>query len=295
MASLWVGTTDGLHVVGDEGAHHLSGHEVNALARGGRTTWALIDRHELWRHDGEWQHVTTVGDFRLNCLSPSGDELLVGTSEAHLMRLEGDALVPVGSFDDLHERTRWYTPWGGPPDVRSIARDDGRTFVNVHVGGILRSANDGSWEPTIDIGSDVHEVIALQGAVLAATAWGLGTSTDLGATWEFVDEGLHASYARAVTVVGDAVLMTASTGPHGGRAAIYRKPLADGIFEKLDKGLPDHFPDNIDTGCLAASRSDVAFATDDGRVYLSETQGDSWDQIAKDIGAARAVLFDQVS
>jgi len=60
-------------------------------------------------------------------------------------------------------------------------------LANVHVGGIPRSVDGGvTWQPTIDIDSDVHEVRAhpkRRGTVVAAAAVGLCTSSDGGATW----------------------------------------------------------------------------------------------------------------
>lgn len=48
---------------------------------------------------------------------------------------------------------------GGPPDTRSITEDGDTVYVNVHVGGVLRSSDQGeSWQPTIDIGADIHRV-----------------------------------------------------------------------------------------------------------------------------------------
>ena len=86
-------------------------------------------------------------------------------------------------------RDAWYQPHGGPPAVRTMAVDDeGRIYVNVHVGGIVRSDDEGrSWEPTIDIDVDVHQVVTVPGQpgrVVAATARGLATSDDYGRSLE---------------------------------------------------------------------------------------------------------------
>jgi hypothetical protein len=294
MVALWVGTTEGVHLVGDRLRVELAGHEVAALQPDDGVLWALVDGHELRRRgpDG-WSTAASMHDLRFNCLSARGNDVLVGASEARLFRLSGETLEPVSAFDHLSDRTEWFTPWGGPPDVRSIARSNGATFVNVHVGGILRSDDAGAtWKQTIEVRSDVHEVIASGDRVLAATAFGLGISNDGGSQWEFIDDGLHASYARAVALAGDTIVMSASTGPHGGRAHIYRRPLAGGSFELLEKGLPESFSRNIDTGCVAASDQEVAFATDDGDVFLSEDQGASWERVADGLGAARWVAFD---
>jgi len=88
-------------------------------------------------------------------------------------------------------------------------------FATVHVGGIPRSM-DGrrTWQPTIEINSDVHEVRAHQvdpGIVVAASAIGLCISHDGGTTWTIERDGLHASYCSAVAFSGDDILVAAST------------------------------------------------------------------------------------
>jgi hypothetical protein len=96
------------------------------------------------------------------------------------------------------------------------------------------------------------------------------------------DDGLHATYARAVAVAGDTVVMSVSTGPDGRRAGVYRRPLhGDGPFERSFVGLPGSFPGNVDTGCLAGGDDGTAvLATSAGRVYLSEDEGATWRTVA---------------
>src|SRR6266545_4515274 len=227
--------------------------------------------------------------------TPAG--LLVGTARAHLLRLERDRLVPVPSFDEAEGRAAWYTPWGAPADVRSIsAGPDGSVYVNVHVGGVLRSTDAGaSWRPMLDIEHDVHQVLAPAahpGLVLVAAFDGFGVSPDGGDTWRWENQGLHAHYCRAVVLAGDTVLLSASDGHHGRRAAIYRRRLeGDTRFERCRAGLPEWFSDNVDTGCLAVDRSAVVLGTEDGGVFLSHDAGATWDAVAKGLAPVRAVAL----
>src|SRR5262249_54514880 len=177
------------------------------------------------------------------------------SSEARLFRLAEGTLEPIAAFDDAEGREDWYTPWGGPPDTRSISEWDEEVYVNVHVGGILHTGDSGrTWNPTIDIDADVHQVATAEGLVLAACAGGLATSTDRGATWSMRSDGLEAPYSRAVVVCGDTLLISASNGPRGGGAAVYRGDRTVGPFERCTTGLPGSFEDNIDTYCLDALR-----------------------------------------
>ena len=90
--------------------------------------------------------------------------------------------------------------------------------------------------------------------LLASSAWGLGISTDKDESWRFQTDGLHGKYLRAVAVAGDMILLTASTGPFSKQAAVYRTPVpGKQPVEKPSHGLPDWFPSNVDTHCIAAS------------------------------------------
>jgi len=301
--TLIVGTEAGLHELDESSGPigvHLAGHAAECLAPEGSGWWVLTDGEDLWRSDrrGAWDRAATSSGPRLNCVCSTAVGLLVGAEEASLLRLEEGKLQPLGAFGDVPGRDGWYTPWGGPPDVRSISEDPGRAvFVNVHVGGVVRSTDGGdTFQPTIDIDTDVHQVLApagRPGLVLAATgAEGLAVSSDGGETWSFVTEGLHASYSRAVTVGETTLLASASTGPRGGRAAVYRRPLSDdGPFVKCADGLPDWFAANIDTFCLAASGALAAFGTDEGAVFLSEDEGETWRLLAEGLSAVRCLAF----
>jgi hypothetical protein len=299
MATTVLGTDDGIRVLDPTRIEHLEGRRVSALARGGDDVWAVAGADELWRAAGgdTWERVASSGDLRMACLDVSGGRVVAGTAEAHLLALDGDELRLVASFEGVEGRSAWYTPWGGPPDVRSITTaSDGTIFVNVHVGGIVRSTDRGeTWTPTIDIHADVHEVTtdpADPDHVLAATAHGLAESEDAGRTWRFGTAGMHASYCRAVAIAGDTVLVSCATGPGGGKAALYARPLgadAHAPFERCHDGLPEWFRGNLDTGCLRATGTTVTLGTTDGAVYRSEDAGATWSRAADGMPAVRCV------
>jgi hypothetical protein len=303
MDTLLVGTREGLFRLADGAAVRdpsLGARDVTTVTAGpGGEVRAVVDRHSIVGREasGAWPELARSDDLAIDCLLQTPSGILAGTDEAHLLRLGDDgSFVRDEAFEAVEGRDEWYTPWGGPPAVRSMTLDlAGRIHANVHVGGIPRSADGGAtWGPTIEIDADVHQVIAHPAqadVVLAAGAVGLAISENGGTSWRIEADGLHSSYARAVAVAGDTILLTAATGPHGGRGAVYRIPLEGIAFEKCEDGLPEWFDGNIDSGWLVADGTTVAFGTSDGDVFVSEDEGRRWDRAAEGLPQIRALAF----
>lgn len=308
MAVIAVGTERGLWGLDVAGGGQpvsvpvSADRRVSALSEYGGVLWALFDGQELWSvpraggqafqrtgagHEWTWSRVARLEGLRGACVAGTRAGVLVGTGEARLLRLEGGALEPLPGFDSADGRAAWYTPWGGPPETRSITGNDHAIFVNVHVGGVLRSGDGGtSWEPTIDIHADVHRVLAhplFPGRIYAACAGGLAVSDDDGDSWTIHAGGLHARYCRSVAVIGDRVLVSASQGPGGQRSALYRGAADGSGLERCRTGLPDWFDRNIDSLCLDASAAAglAAFGTATGSVYASVDEGAGWELAAE--------------
>ncbi|HEV8565029.1 MAG TPA: hypothetical protein VGR41_08935 [Actinomycetota bacterium] len=294
-----VGTEDGLREFdagGRPGPHHHAGRSVTALGAEYPHTWVILDGSHVLRtgDSGAWLEKGSLEGLQANCIADTRAGYVIGTSEAHLYRVVEDGLELVTSFDDVEGRAEWYTPWGGPPDSRSISEDHETVYVNVHVGGIVRTRDEGAtWEPTIDIDADVHRVLALDRRVFAACASGLAVSEDRGDSWIFRIDGLDATYCRGIGVCGETVLVSASSGPHGGNSAVYRGLQSGGRLERCRKGLPESFDDNIDSLCLDAVPDEgfAAFGTADGRLFASDDQGATWAEAASDLPAIRSVLL----
>ena len=119
-------------------------------------------------------------------------------------------------------RNEWHRV-GSPLQVRTMTAtcDGGAVLVNVHIGGIPRSVDGGAtWQPTVAINADVHQVLAhptRPEIVVAAASVGLCRSHDGGATWSSSTEGMDQTYARGVAFVGDDVVVTVSEGPSASR------------------------------------------------------------------------------
>jgi hypothetical protein len=268
------------------------------LHRRGSKTWMLTADRALYRSMDHrtWELVAPLREWPGTCVAATSHGVLIGTAEAHLLRLR-QGLSAVQGFDAAPERHTWYTPWGGPPATRSLSEGpDGTLFANVHVGGILRSRDGGeSWEPTIDIHTDVHQVLAHpteSSVVLAATGSGFALSRDAGDSWEFQNDGLHATYCRAVALADEFVLVSASRSHRGEQGAVYRKAWTGwDSFQRCADGLPDWFDGNVDSHCVAGSGSTVALGSPEGSVFISEDHGLRWEEAAGGLDTITCVAF----
>jgi hypothetical protein len=301
--------SDGLFVVsGENRDQELGTQSVRALAPDGQGgALAIVSGRSLRRRapDGVWSTMATT-EMDLACCVTVGDVIYVGTDDARVLRVNADGgLDRLRGFDVVAGRETWYAGSAvinaqriGPPlGIRSItATPDGAILANVHVGGVPRSTDGGvTWQPTIDVDSDVHEVRAhpnRPGVVMAAAAIGLCASPDGGVTWDVEQEGLHASYCSAVAFAGDDVLVSASIDHFAAQGAIYRRRV-DGhdSLVAVGGGLPAWTDGIIDTGCIATRGSAVALADRMGNLYVSADAGRSWSRRASGLPPPSSVLI----
>jgi hypothetical protein len=300
----------GLFVVSDETPQQeLADHSVRALASDGRGgALAIVDGRSLWRRarTADWSTIATV-ETDLACCVTVGDIIYAGTDDALVLRVGAAGEIErLRGFEEVAGRDRWYAGRAvvdgkliGPPlGVRSItATSDGSALLaNVHVGGIPRSVDRGaSWQPTIDIDSDVHEVRAhpqRSVIVAAAAAVGLCTSSDRGATWEVEQRGLHALHCSAVVFAGDDILVSAAESPFAPQGAIYRRGVDEhGPLVRVGGGLPAWLNGAPHTGCMAANGAAAAVADRKGNLYVSADHGRTWSCRAEAIPTPSGVLI----
>jgi hypothetical protein len=287
----------------------LAHHSVRALAPDGKGgVLAILDGRTLRRRapDGVWSTVATV-EMDLACCVAAGETIYAGTDDALVLRISaGGKIEQLRGFESVAGRDKWYAGSAvidgkrvGPPlGVRSIsATSDGAVLLaNVHVGGIPRSVDSGAtWQPTIDIASDVHEVLAHPSRphiVAAASAIGLCTSSDGGATWEVEQRGLHALHCSAVAFAGDDILVSAAVSPFVPQGAIYRRGVDERCpLVRVAGGLPSWLEGSADTRCIATKGSAVALADRKGNLHVSADHGRTWSCCAKGIPTPSTVLI----
>src|SRR5919109_1287599 len=145
---------------------------------------------------------TWFSDRSVTAVVPDGRAWLALVDGREIVRRHGDEVDPVGVIDD----------------------EVGRCLLPIQGGVLVGTAHarlalvhDGTAELLASFdGAD--------GRDRWYTPWGGPADTrDAGETWTFATDGLHARYARAVALDGDALFLSASTGPRGGRAAVYRR------------------------------------------------------------------------
>jgi hypothetical protein len=307
LVSTW---SDGVFALtGEARDKELAGRSVKALASDGRDgALAIVDGHALLRRaaGGRWDTLAT-SEADLSCCVAVGGAIYLGTDDARVLRWREDGAVePLDGFAAVAGRDRWYGGQAlvdgrlvGPPlGVRSItATADGAAILaNVHVGGIPRSTDGGvTWQPTIEIESDVHEVRAHPARpelVVAAAAAGLCTSRDGGATWVVEHQGLHASYCSAVAFAGHDVIVAASEHHFAPQGGLYRRRVdGDGPLGAMAGGLPEWLDGIADTGCIASSGAAVALADQNGNVYVSVDAGQRWSRRASGLPGPSSVLI----
>ncbi len=302
---------DGLFAINDDGrTQQIADQPVRGLAPDGiGGALAIVGKHSLFRREasGEWAAIAT-SELELSCCMTVGNTIYVGTDDAHMLRLRdgGGGLDAIDSFDSVAGRDAWFAGSAiingqrlGPPlGIRSVAANANGSvlFANVHVGGIPRSVDGGrTWQPTIDINSDVHEVRAHPAdpnIVAAACAIGLCISRDAGATWTTEREGLHAPHCSAVAFSGDDIIFSASTDPFADAGRIYRRSVKpDGSLVAVGGGMPAWMEGIADTGCIAANGSRIAIADRAGNLYGSEDFGRSWSRGSSGLPTPSGVLI----
>ncbi len=254
--------------------------DVAALADG--SVLALKDGEQIKIDTGIADRIDSVLIIRENPL-----EILVGCTPPNLYRvIDGEAkLVP--AFQSLADRENWYTPWGGPPAVRSMdITKDGWVYADIHVGSIMRSPDWGvNWEPVVpELHKDVHQVTTSPSNpdnVYANTYLSVYVSDDRGKSWSHRTDNLNRRYGRGIAVhptEPDVLLCGVSDGPSGANVhgQLYWTENAGINWIHINDGFPDSTRKNIDTFHIKYI-GDHAWVSDENKLYRSEDKGRSFE------------------
>jgi hypothetical protein len=286
---------DGLFNVSGKLVHReLERRQVRSLTGDGRGgVLAIVDGNSLYRRspEGQWSALIN-NELQLSCCVATANAIFIGTDDARVVRVDADGTQQIlTGFDRVAGREKWYAGQAivdgkvmGPPlGIRSMSAtcDGASLLANVHVGGVPRSADLGAtWQPTIDVDADVHQVCAhptRPELVIAAAAVGLCISRDGGQTWDVEQRGLHAPHCSAVAFGRNDIYVSASVDPFSAQGAVYRRPVDSGIpLNVVDGGFPPWTEGKADTDCIAAKDSTIAVIDMSGRLYRSQDDGANW-------------------
>jgi len=291
----------------DRGILDLDGNPVPGIPLGERSATAgvagseigvIVDEQEVWVRSGtRWKKAVSSGGD-LYSIERAGDgRFLVGTERARVAWVDDGRLAYIEAFDAVPERRLWDTPYGAPPELRSLAvSTDGTIYANVHVGWIVRSRDGGKSWTTVRRGldRDVHMVAAHPAdpaTVFAATADGFHISHDHGDSFQRRRGGMPYVYQRAVACFPGRDVYLASTARHdGGTGALLFRSEDEGAHWTQVKGLPP-VDRNINTwqvGTFADGRALVVVRDTD--LYVSEDWGVSWAKARESLPTVNAIL-----
>ena len=242
--------------------------------------------------DGEKDKIMQTGiTDRIDCILALEEdplELLLGCTPPNLYKFtEGKGLAkPVAKFQSLAVRDEWFTPWGGPPAVRSMGMtNDGWIYADIHVGSIMRSSDKGeTWEPVKPgLHRDVHQVVTCpinNDRVYANTYLSVYVSEDRGDTWYHRSGALSDRYGRGIAVNPmdpDVLLCGVSDGPIGENVhgQLYWSGDAGVNWVHIVDGFPGSTRNNIDTFHIQFD-GEHAWVSDENRLYNSQDRGRTW-------------------
>jgi hypothetical protein len=260
------------------------GNDVNVVFLSNRKLLLFRDEKQEKIETGIKDRIDSLCIIEENPLS-----LLVGCTPPNLYRVKESGIAEkVKTFDELSVRDQWYTPWGGPAAVRSMAKTiDGWVYADIHVGSIMRSPDRGeTWEPvTPSLHKDVHEVTITpysNNNVYANTYLSVYISEDKGHSWEHRSNGLNNRYGRGIAVNPldpNIILCGVSDGPTGVNVhgQLYFTENAGKNWSHVIEGFPESTIKNIDTFHVAYSSRKTAWVTDNNNLYRSTNKGKTWE------------------
>jgi photosystem II stability/assembly factor-like uncharacterized protein len=282
----------------------LAGVDVRHISSSsGEAIFTIDSSGDVWVNDGSAQwtlvklkdvHETPSTLF----IHPTTSDVYIGTEPPRLYRLlKGDSYL-VADLTSLEGAEHWYTPYGHPPAVRSLApAGKSGLYLNIHVGGVLRTLDGGRTWSAINNGLDldVHQVFsspANPSVVYAATATGFALSENQGDSWVVRNTGLKNLYTRGIAVnpvKPDEILISGSSfmpddwEARGKSFSLFRSTDKGEHWERVVTGFPEAVESEIDTHCIVFSpkSSDLVLCgVRSGQLYGSRDGGLIWKVVA---------------
>lgn len=289
-------------------------------------SWHDPEQAVLRFPDGEDAAVANVWQITADVASRPG-VVWAGTEPSALWRSEdgGETFDLVRGLWDHPHRPLW-EPGGGGQALHTILphpSDDERISVVMSTGGVYRSQDAGrTWapsnhgihaayqpEPAPEYAFCVHKAARDAGdptRLVAQHHGGVYGSTDDGASWTAIDQGLPADFGFPVVThprkAGVAfVFPLTSDGdrtPPGGRCAVYRTRDSGSTWESCAEGLPtEPFHASVLRDAMCVDQAEPAglyLGSRDGHVFASADEAASWQMVARhlpDVSCVRAAVI----
>jgi photosystem II stability/assembly factor-like uncharacterized protein len=283
----------------------------------GVTVWRSGDLGASWAQSGEGLGYGEGGPrlTKASSLSVVDGSLFAGVDPPGLFVSRDGGLTwkHFSSLTDQPARARWMQPDASPPGNLGIigllpdADDPARLIANVQGFGLFRSEDGGaSWAPRnsgfraewpLDDptwGYCVHKLVpspADPERLFAQTHCGMFRSSDRGASWQEISDGLPSDFGFPVAAHphdGDSVYFIPLDPGHGrctpGKLVVWRSRDAGDSWRPLTRGLPQ---EGAYLGVLREGMSmdtldepGLYFGTSTGQVFASTDEGESWSEIA---------------
>lgn len=284
----------------------------------GTVVWKSGNLGESWEQSGSGLDYGEDGPplTKVSSLTVADGRLFAGADSPGVFQSadNGATWSLFTTLDDQPARQRWLQPDVSPPGHLGViatmpdSRDPRQLFVNVQGFGLFHSADGGvTWTPRNDgmradwpledpaWGYCVHKAVVSPAdgdRMYAQTHVGVYRSSDAGASWTEITEGLPSEFgfpAAAHPHDRDGFYVIPVDRGHGrtvpdGQLAVWRTLDAGQTWQPLTDGLPGP---HAHLGVLREGLSTdnlhpvgIYFGTSTGQVFASIDEGASWSQLA---------------
>lgn len=309
---IFLGGSEGLVLYEDEELTKLYAEPLSCAVRpgpgrlvAGTETGSIL----VWEGNGDLRVVAKDLGKGVEGLAPASNGLIFAgliPPAIHVSEDHGKTWRELEALAGAPNRETWSAPWGTPL-VACIAihpKDPKTLYCGIEVGGLYRSRDGGnSW---FDLGvpvSDVHSVQvcpARQERLYVTTGSGGFCSDDEGFGWRQMGKGNPNQYTMGLAAhpsEADRVIISAAQGPPptwegpgGARCDIYLSTDAGRRFRTVVRGLEG----GVRRKALVINSkvpSEIVFGTSTGQLFYSNDGGETFDQMAQDLGDLRAIVF----
>lgn len=308
---LFLGGSNGLQLFEDDELTRLTGDTVLCLVRpqagrviagtesGAVVVWDGVEARKVAKDLGEGVHA-----LALAC----NGVVFAGTIPAGTWKSKdgAESWAELPALASAPEHERWTAPWGTPVTtaLATHPKDPKTIYAGIEVGGLYRSRDAGrKW---FDLGlpcQDVHSIQvspAKHERVYVTTGAGSFCSDDEGFNWRQMGQANPGQYSMGLAAhpaEPDRVVISAAAGPpptwdgkDGARCDVYLSTDAGRRFRTVARGLRGA----VQRKALVINPkvpSEVVFATTLGDVWYSNDGGETFDQVAEDLGNVKALVF----